>query len=71
MDPASDALTRVAVEEHWHASERGDSEAEHAVHAEDAIRDHPQSGERFPDGFGAPQWRAALAEPMPGRMIAR
>ncbi|RAG87031.1 nuclear transport factor 2 family protein [Streptacidiphilus pinicola] len=45
MDP--DARTRAAVEEHWRASERGDTEAEHAVYAADAILDYPQSGERF------------------------
>jgi hypothetical protein len=39
--------TRAAVEEHWAASERGDTETEHAVYAEDAILDYPQSGERF------------------------
>jgi hypothetical protein len=38
---------RAAVEEHWHASERGETEAEHAIYAEDAILDYPQSGERF------------------------
>ena len=42
-----DARTRAAIEEHWQASERGDTEAEHAVYAEDAILDYPQSGERF------------------------
>lgn len=39
--------TRAAIEEHWLASERGDSQAEHAIYAEDAILDYPQSGERF------------------------
>jgi hypothetical protein len=39
--------TRAAVEEHWRASERGDTEAEHAIYAADAILDYPQSGERF------------------------
>ena len=117
--------------EHWRASEQGDSTAEHAVYAADAILDYPQSGERFrgreaiaaqrgghpaerhftvvrisghgdlwvsevvitydgapthsvsimefsgglvahetqyfADPFDAPQWRAALAEPMPDR----
>ncbi|MFD3920461.1 nuclear transport factor 2 family protein [Streptomyces sp. NPDC058595] len=131
MDP--DARTRAALEEHWRASERGDTEAEHAIYAADAILDYPQSGERFrgratisaqrgghparrhftvrritgggglwvsecvityddapshsvsimefaggrvvhetqyfADAFGAPEWRAALAEPMPGRNI--
>jgi hypothetical protein len=129
----SDARTRAAIEEHWHASERGDIEAEHAIYAEDAVLDYPQSGERFHgratiaaqrgghpadrhftilritghddlwvseclitydgtptysvsimqltdghvahetqyfgDPFGAPAWRAALAEAMPGREI--
>jgi hypothetical protein len=38
---------RVALEEHWLASESGDVEAEHAIYATDAILDYPQSGERF------------------------
>lgn len=33
--------------EHWRASEQGDSAAEHAIYAPDAILDYPQSGERF------------------------
>jgi hypothetical protein len=125
--------TRAALEEHWRASEAGDTEAEHAIDGADAILDYPQSGERFAgrttiaaqrgehpadrhftvlrivgsgglwvsecvityDGvptssisvmefadekvqhetqyfanpFGAPAWRTALAEPMPGRHI--
>ena len=125
--------TRAALEEHWSASERGDTEAEHAIYADEAILDYPQSGERFrgrttiaaqrgghpadrhftvrrivgggrlwvsevvitydgvpsfsvsimefgdqkvvhetqyfADAFGAPAWRAALSEPMPGRQI--
>ena len=43
----SDSRTRAAIEEHWRASERGETEAEHAIYAEDAILDYPQSGERF------------------------
>jgi hypothetical protein len=43
----SDSQTKAAIEEHWRASESGDSEAEHAVYAEEAILDYPQSGERF------------------------
>ncbi|HEX4018669.1 MAG TPA: nuclear transport factor 2 family protein [Frankiaceae bacterium] len=38
---------RAAIEEHWRASESGDNEAEHAMYADDAILDYPQSGERF------------------------
>jgi hypothetical protein len=131
----SDARTKAAIEEHWHASERGDSEAEHAIYDADGILDYPQSGERFrgraaisaqrgghpasrhftvlrivgggdlwvseciitydgaptysvsimefahdhvmhetqyfADPFGAPEWRMALAEAMPGRNITR
>ncbi|MTD56681.1 nuclear transport factor 2 family protein [Amycolatopsis pithecellobii] len=43
----TDSRTRAAIEEHWLASERGDTEAEHAIYATDAILDYPQSGERF------------------------
>jgi hypothetical protein len=42
-----DTSTRTRIEEHWKASERGDSDAEHAIYAADAILDYPQSGERF------------------------
>jgi hypothetical protein len=126
-----DAQVRARIMEHWRASEQGDSATEHAIYAEDAILDYPQSGERFrsratiaaqrgghpadrhfrvlrisglgevwvsecvitydgrpsysvsimefsgefvahetqyfADPFDAPQWRAALAEPMPDR----
>jgi hypothetical protein len=42
-----DSRRRAAVEEHWRASERGDTEVEHAIYRADAIVDYPQSGERF------------------------
>ena len=42
-----DGQVRSMIMEHWRASEQGDSEAEHAIYAEDAILDYPQSGERF------------------------
>jgi hypothetical protein len=38
---------RSAIEQHWRASESGDGVAEHAIYAEDALLDYPQSGERF------------------------
>jgi hypothetical protein len=38
---------RARLDEHWAASERGDVETEHAIYAEHAILDYPQSGERF------------------------
>jgi hypothetical protein len=133
MGHAAMDVTTAALKEHWRASEAGDLEAEHAIYAEDATLDYPQSGERFrgrtkiaeqrgghpadrhftvlrivgdadlriseciitydnistysvsimefahrlvvhetqyfADPFGAPAWRAALSEPMPGRHI--
>jgi hypothetical protein len=42
-----DVRTRARIEEHWTASERGDSDTEHAIYAAEAILDYPQSGERF------------------------
>jgi hypothetical protein len=42
-----EADIRARIREHWEASERGDIEAEHAIYADDAILDYPQSGERF------------------------
>ena len=42
-----DASTRARIAEHWEASERGDSDTEHAIYAADGILDYPQSGERF------------------------
>jgi hypothetical protein len=42
-----DAQVRAMILGHWQASEQGDSAAEHAIYAADAILDYPQSGERF------------------------
>jgi hypothetical protein len=44
---ASDADVRARIQEHWEASERGDVETEHAIYADGAVLDYPQSGERF------------------------
>jgi hypothetical protein len=46
-DMDRDARIHAGIEEHWKASERGDTDAEHAIYAADAILDYPQSGERF------------------------
>jgi hypothetical protein len=43
----SNRHVRAMIEDHWRASERGDNTAEHAMYAEDAVLDYPQSGERF------------------------
>src|SRR5580698_4921901 len=42
-----DTKIRTGIEQHWSASESGDSDTEHAIYAGDAILDYPQSGERF------------------------
>jgi hypothetical protein len=42
-----DDRTRARIEQHWTASESGDIDTEHAIYADDAILDYPQSGERF------------------------
>ncbi len=44
---STDQDTRRAIEQHWAASEAGDSELEHRLYADDAVLDYPQSGERF------------------------
>jgi hypothetical protein len=41
------ARIRARLEQHWKASEDGDTDTEHAIYAADAILDYPQSGERF------------------------
>ena len=38
---------RAALDAHWRASAAGDADAEHAIYADDAICDYPQSGERI------------------------
>jgi hypothetical protein len=62
MDP--DIRTRAAVEEHWRASESGDTEAEHAIYAAEALLDYPQSGERF-------RGRAAISAQRGGHPASR
>ncbi len=56
-----DASTRARIEEHWKASESGDIDTEHAIYADDAILDYPQSGDRpLPhryDSRGGPERR--------------
>ena len=37
-----DAQVRARIMEHWRASEQGDSAAEHAIYAADAILDYPR-----------------------------
>jgi hypothetical protein len=47
IDPAIDPGIRARIEQHWTASEGGDIDTEHAIYADDAVLDYPQSGERF------------------------
>ena len=43
----TDTELRAAIERHWAASQAGDVSAEHAIYADDAVLEYPQSGERF------------------------
>jgi len=47
MTTDRDARTRAQLEQHWKASDLGDSDTENAIYATDAILDYPQSGERY------------------------
>lgn len=42
-----DEAVRAALERHWAASDRDDFAAEHAIYADDAVLEYPQSGERI------------------------
>jgi len=42
-----DEQIRTVLNAHWHASAVGDLDAEHAIYADDAICEYPQSGERI------------------------
>ena len=43
----TDSDPRAAIERHWAASQAGNEAAEHAIYADDAVLEYPQSGERF------------------------
>jgi ketosteroid isomerase-like protein len=40
-------MIREALDAHWRASAAGDLDAEHALYADDAVCEYPQSGERI------------------------
>jgi hypothetical protein len=42
-----EAQIRALLDAHWEASAAGNTDAEHAIYAEDSICDYPQSGERI------------------------
>ncbi len=41
-----DQQIRVALDQHWAASDANDFETEHRIYHEDAVLEYPQSGER-------------------------
>ena len=41
-----DQEIRAALDQHWAASDANDFETEHLIYLEDAVLEHPQSGER-------------------------
>jgi ketosteroid isomerase-like protein len=47
MTARADAARRAAIERHWAASQAGDEATEHAIYADDAVLEYPQSGEQF------------------------
>jgi hypothetical protein len=38
---------RLALEQHWAASDAGDFDVEHEIYQDDALLEYPQSGERI------------------------
>ena len=42
-----DRAIRVALDQHWAASDADDFETEHDIYREDAVLEYPQSGERI------------------------
>ncbi len=60
---------RAALERHWAASDANDFVAEHAIYADDAVLEYPQSGERI---RGAHNIRASrMAQPNRKRFSVR
>ena len=47
MTVVGDDEARAALERHWAASDANAFDAEHAIYADDAVLDYPQSGERI------------------------
>src|SRR5579871_5833197 len=45
--PQEEDQMREALDAHWRASAQGDPVAEHAIYADDAVCEYPQSGERI------------------------
>jgi hypothetical protein len=64
-----DEDVRAALARHWAASDANDVEAEHAIYADHAVLDYPQSGERI---RGAHDIQASrMAQPNKKRFAVR
>jgi len=53
-----DQMIRVALDQHWAASDANDFETEHRIYHEDAVLEYPQSGERTRGRFNIQNQRA-------------
>ena len=53
-----DQKIRVALDQHWAASDANDFETEHRIYHEDAVLEYPQSGERTRGRFNIQNQRA-------------
>jgi hypothetical protein len=60
---------RVALQQHWAASDANDFAAEHQIYRADAVLEYPQSGERIRSRDGIQASRAA--QPNTKRFIVR
>jgi hypothetical protein len=64
-----DDEVRAALQRHWAASDANDFAAEHAIYAEHAVLEYPQSGERIRGRQGIQASR--MAQPNQKRFIVR
>ena len=46
MNDQREQAIRVALDQHWAASDANDFDTEHRIYHEDAVLEYPQSGER-------------------------
>jgi hypothetical protein len=60
---------RLALEQHWAASDAGDFDVEHEIYHDDALLEYPQSGERIHDRRKIRESR--LAQPNKKRFSVR
>jgi hypothetical protein len=65
----TDDDARAALHRHWAASDANDFEAEHAIYADHAVLEYPQSGERIRSRSGIQASR--MAQPNQKRFTLR